>query len=69
MKIMVEIAEVHKSIREIEVSDNATDAEIWDVAAKDAGEAYEIGFEYSHTLDPETWVIRRDNGDYVKRGL
>lgn len=63
MKVTVEIAEVHKSIREIEVPYDATDAEIRKAAAKeysrDAGVAAELDLKYSHTLDPESWVIHR----------
>lgn len=65
MKVTVEIKEVHSSIREIEVPNNATDTEIRALAAEDAGEADELNIEYSHTLDPETWTIRKQDGNYV----
>ena len=66
MKVTVEIAEVHKSIREIEVPDDATDEQIREAAASDAGDADELNLEYSHSLDPEKWTIRKQNGDFVK---
>ena len=66
MKVRVEIAEVHKSIREIEVPDGATDAEIREAAAQDAGDADEFHLEYSHTLPAEQWTIRKPDGDFVK---
>jgi len=66
MKVRVEIHEVHHSIREIEVPDDAIDEQIRQAAADDAGDADEVGFEYSHTLDPENWTIRKPNGDHVK---
>lgn len=66
MKVIVEIAEVHKSIREIEVPDDATDEQIREAAAKDAGDANELNLEYSHTLEPEKWTIRKKNGDFIK---
>ncbi len=65
MKVIVEITEVHKSIREIEVPDNATDAEIREQAAEDAVGADELDLEYSHTLEPEEWTIRKENGVHV----
>lgn len=58
MKITVEIGEVHKSIREIEVPDGSTPEEIRALAADNAGNADELHLEYSHTLDPKTWTIR-----------
>lgn len=66
MKVIVAIEEVHHSIREIEVPDGATDEEIRKAAKKDAADADELNLEYSHTLDPEKWTIRKPNGDYVK---
>lgn len=65
MKVTVEIAEVHKSLREIEVPDNASAAEIRELAERDAGQADEINLEYSHTLPMEQWTIRKENGDYI----
>jgi len=65
MKVTVEIAEVHKSLREIEVPDGSTDNEICALAADDAGNADELNLEYSHTLDPSTWTIRKENGEYI----
>lgn len=53
-KYLVEIPEVHYSIREVE-ADNAIAA--FDIAL-DAGE--EVGFEYSHTLEDQTlWRISK----------
>lgn len=66
MKVVVEIHEVHHSIREIEVPDNATDVEIREAAEEDAGDANELHLEFSHTLDPDQWTIRKPNGDHVK---
>ena len=66
MKVTVEITEVHKSLREIEVPDDATDAEIREAAEEDAGDANELNLEFSHTLEPENWTIRKENGDHVK---
>ena len=66
MKVMVEIQEVHSSFREIEVADNATNDEIRKAVAENAGEADEIRLEYSYTLEPDTWTIRKDNGDSVQ---
>ena len=65
MKVTVEIAELHKSIREIEVPDDSTDEQIREYAADNAGYADELNLEYSHTLDPEHWTIRKENGDYI----
>lgn len=65
MKVFVEISEVHKSIRELEVPDEATPEQIRTLAREEAGEAYELNLEYSHTLDPEHWNIRRENGQYL----
>ncbi len=65
MKVTVEISEVHKSIRKIEVPDDATDAQIRQAAAEDAGDANELYLEFSHTLDSELWTICKPNGDYV----
>jgi len=65
MKVTVEITEVHKSIREIEVPDDATDEQIRAAAEADAGEANELDLEYSHTLEPSEWTIRKPNGDHV----
>lgn len=65
MKVIVEIAELHYSIREIEVPDDATDEQIRAKAASDAGGADEINLEYSHTLDSAKWTIRKPNGDHV----
>jgi len=65
MKVTVEIAEIHKSIREIEVPDGATDAEIRALAEKDAGQANELNLEYSDTLPAEQWTIRKENGDHI----
>jgi hypothetical protein len=61
MKVTVEIAEVHKSIREIEVPDDALPDQIRALAAENAGDANELDLEYSHTLDPSTWTIRHGN--------
>lgn len=65
MKVTVEIAEVHHSIREIEVPDDATPKQIRALAYKDAGDADELNLEYSHTLDPSEWTIRKENGDHI----
>lgn len=65
MKVTVEIVEVHKSIREIEVPDDATPDEIRHFAEADAGNADELNLEYSHTLDPSTWTIRKENGEFM----
>jgi len=66
MKVTVEIGEVHYSIREIEVPDGASDAEIRQAAEADAGDANELHLEYSHTLPKENWTIRKPNGDHVE---
>lgn len=66
MKVTVEIAEVHKSMREIEVPNDATDEQIRAAAAEEAGDANELNLEYSHTLDSDKWIIRKENGDHVK---
>lgn len=65
MKVTVEIKEVHNSIREIEVPDDATDAEIRQAAAVAECDAIERDLEYSHTLPAEQWTIRKENGNYV----
>ena len=66
IKVTVEIAEVHKSIREIEVPDSYTDEEIRRAAEKDAGDADELNLEYSHTLPHSEWTIRKEGEDYVR---
>jgi hypothetical protein len=65
MKVTVEIAERHNSIREIEVPDAATDEQIRALAYENAGNADEIRLEYSDTLDSSNWTITKPNGDYV----
>jgi hypothetical protein len=65
MKVTVEIAEVHKSSREIEVPDDATPAEIRELAERDAGDADELDLEYSHTLSADHWTIRKENGEFI----
>lgn len=66
MKVIVEIAEVHKSIREIEVPDNSTPEQIRALVASDAGDADELNLEYSHTLDAKTWTIRTETTIHAK---
>ncbi len=63
MKVIVEIAEVHYSARRIDVPDNATDADIRDLAMQDAGHANELHLSYSHTLDEHEWTIRKENAE------
>jgi len=64
MKVIVEIAEVHKSIRVIEVPDDASPQKIRELAAENAGNANELDLQYSHTLDPQDWIIRTEDGNY-----
>jgi len=65
MKVTVEIVEVHKSIREIEVPDGSTPEEIRALAAEDAGQADELNLEYSHTMPPYLWTIRTEDGKFI----
>lgn len=65
MIITVEVSEVHKSLREVEVPDDASDEQIRELAEAEAGEAEELDLEYSCTLDSSQWTVRKPNGDYV----
>ncbi len=59
--VFVEIAEIHRSLRKVEVADDATREQICDEAA----EAAEISLEYSDTDETDTWTIRDEAGNYM----
>tara|TARA_Y100000310_G_C20254759_1_gene610780 strand:+ start:447 stop:647 length:201 start_codon:yes stop_codon:yes gene_type:complete len=57
-KVTVQIPEVHMSYMDLEVEDNATDAEILLMAnGKMESGDYNDALEYSHTMDINKWDI------------
>lgn len=66
MIVTVEIAEVHKAIVRVEVPDNATADDCRSLASQKMEEEGTDNTEYSHTLDPDTWIVRKENGDFVE---
>ena len=65
-KYIVEVLEVHRTICEIE-SDKLMDRA---ALLTKAGEMIEAGeqtdyLEYDRTMDPDTWITRKEGGDFV----
>lgn len=65
MKVIVEIPEIHKSVREIEVPDDATASEIRELAAEHAGNAPELQLEYDDMRPVCEWTIRTEDGNFI----
>lgn len=67
MKYIVEVKEIHRTHCEIE-SDTPMTREQLLAKANDmmaAGEQSDY-LEYDHTLEPEHWVTRTEDGDHVQ---
>lgn len=64
-RVTVEIAEVHKSIINIDVPENIDREAICELAKKQFEEEGEEALEYSHTLDESEWTVRDENGNYI----
>ena len=64
-KFTVDVKEVWCHIVEVEVPANATKEEILAAANEQIAEGDEGNTEYSHTLDPENWNVRDEQGKYL----
>jgi hypothetical protein len=66
MKYFVEVKEVHNSICDVEGPAGLSREKLIDAAKRqiESGECDVL--EYSHTLDPDVWVVRTDKGDFVE---
>lgn len=63
-KFAVDIKEVWTHTIEVKLPDGATKEEIVEAANQKLAEGEEGTTEYSHTLDPDTWGVRNEAGNY-----
>ncbi len=66
MKYTVEVLEVHRTLCEIESDTRMTRQQLLDKANEMIEEGEQSDYlEYDRTLDPESWITRNKNGDFV----
>ena len=64
-KFTVQVKEVHCNIFEIEAPEGTSRKALEELANKALEEGDDCHFEYSHTLEPDEWVVRNEGGDFL----